>query len=427
MNKRVPTAAFTLIEMMISIGLGMLIVTVAMSGVRMAGQSVSTANRLSLENSMLRAGYFAAMQDADWWLAWDDPDVPSDQRLRDFEPGAPWNRGLPFTEFTNQQFPGSGSTPTNTDRDRGWDSTNAWQANDSRTWFSGNLVEEGKNSYHVFGHYELFSHVKISPSLTRQMTKPPFPKKNEKFVTVGVAFGGNNIAPRNTWYNNQLESLKNALGYYGVVEYMPANAIYGTPGDPGGDNTFGNGDDSDQRMSQEWCDPSGNGGGVQWRFANNDGGTAWARGIYRHTRDSTFPIIPASRYNQAATSNWSRQQLVEAHCRSWATDRVFNAVDANSNIGIVDLTKKALIDRPLLESRPESWPDMQVQSMRYLSNSRFVAMFRIGWTNTLTGEATSISLTTISTSLRGARQQRKPQSAGGGWAKPNDLTLDKPQ
>jgi hypothetical protein len=41
----------------------------------------------------------------------------------------------------------------------------------------------------------------------------------------------------------------------------------------------------------------------------------------------------------------------------------------------------------------------------------------------LTGQQTFLSFTTISTSLRGARQQRRPS---GGWAQPGDPTLDQP-
>ncbi len=417
--------AFTLIELMIAIGLGMLIVVVAVSGVRMASQSVTTSNRLALENSMMRAGYFAAMQDADYWLAWDDPDSPTDQGLRDYEGAPPYGRGLPFSDFNQTIFPKRGTEGT--DQERGWNPNYAWHANDSRTWFNGNLVEEGRNSGHVFGHYELFAHHKTSPNLIAQTCLPPLNKPNDtpaaKNKIVGVVFGGQ-ATPKRTWYSNQIEGLKNSLGYYGVIDYMPANAIYGTPGDPGPDNAYGTGDDFDQRMSREWVDPSGSGATGAYRFANSDGGTSWARGIYRHTRDSTYPIIAKSKYTEADTSGWDTKQLIRDHCHSWATDRVGNATGQTSGNGIQDLTKKALLDRPLVEVRPESWPDMYVHSMRYISNSRFVAMFRIGWISPLTGEATSLSLTTVSTSLRGARQQRRPTKNGGGWAKPGEANLD---
>lgn len=410
--------AFTLIELLIAISLGMLIVYTATAGFRAAAQSVTMSNRLALENSLLRAGYFAATQDADWWLAWDDPDDSSNQRLRWFADYQPLKRGGPFAPFDARTFPRSGASGT--DSERGWNPSYTWPANDARAWFNGNLVEQGIHSGHVFGHYELFAHNKTMPNLMKSMTAGG----SAGGATIGVPFGGT-VTPLRTWYGNQLESLKNTMGYYGVVEYMPANAIFGTVGDPGGDNTFGTGDDDDQRMSREWCDPSGEGGGVQWRFANDDGGTAWARGIYRHTRDSTYPVVPASRHTTAGTDRLTNEQLVAAQFRSWATDRVGAAGRRDAgNHGLQDLTAKTVISRPLLEhGRPSHWPDLTLQSMRYLSNSRFVTLLRVGWMSPLTGQQTFLSFTTISTSLRGARQQRR---LTGGWAQPGDPTLDQP-
>ena len=68
------------------------------------------------------------------------------------------------------------------------------------------------------------------------MCFPPRNSLTDSFkdkVLIGVVFGGN-AQPKRTWYSNQLESLKNVMGYYGVIEYMPANAIYGISGDQGG-------------------------------------------------------------------------------------------------------------------------------------------------------------------------------------------------
>jgi len=415
-TRRRSMRAFTLIELMIAVTLGMVIVYTATAGIRAASQSVTMSNRLALENSLLRAGYFAAMQDADWWLAWDDPDDSSNQRLRWFADYRPLKRGGPFVSFDARTFPRGGALGT--DSERGWNPEYTWPANDARAWFNGNLVEQGQHSGHVFGHYELFSHNKTTPFLNKNMRAGVSPAG----VVIGVPFNGS-VTPQRTWYGNQLERLKNTMGYYGAVEYMPANAIYGTVGDPGGDNDFGTADDDDQRMSREWCDPNGNGGGVQWRFANDDGATAWARGIYRHSRDSTFPVVPASRHTSAGTNRWTNEQLVAAQFRSWATDRVVSAGRTDpGNHGIQDLTAKTVISRPMLEhGRPSHWPDLTLQSMRYLSNSRFVTLLRVGWMSPLTGQQTYLSLTTISTSLRGARQQRR---LGGGWALPGEPTLD---
>ena len=49
-----PRHAFTLIEMMIAVALGSLVVYIATAGIRTAAQSVASANRLALENSILR-------------------------------------------------------------------------------------------------------------------------------------------------------------------------------------------------------------------------------------------------------------------------------------------------------------------------------------------------------------------------------------
>jgi type II secretory pathway pseudopilin PulG len=424
-------SAFTLIELMIAVGLGMLIVLVAMSGMRTASQSLSIANRLSLENSLMRAGYFTAMSEADWWISYDNPDDPNQQKLRQMlDPNQARDdmRALPFMPFNPRLFPTV--VDPNPDRQRGWRNDFYWPANDSRTWFSGNLIEQNSKTEHLFGHYELFSHYKIAPRLDRPMVTT-WP--NATTGPLGVPFNGRG-APRYTWYANQLQSLRNSLGYYGVVDYMPANAIYGIHGDPGADNKYDNNSgayvanigrrdirDQDQRMEIEWSDPNGSTYG-RGDFVNGDGGTSWARGIYRITRDSTFAIIPASEYTSAQTAGWNKANLISEHIRLWSTDRVSQSVAANSGNGIQDLRSKALIDQPLIPMKPESWPDMRVECMRYLSNSRFVALFRIGWNSALTGELQQISFTTVSTSLRGARQQRLKT---GGWVmSPGDRGLD---
>lgn len=402
-----PCSGFTLIEMMIAVALSTMIVYVAMAGFRVASQSTTMANRMSLENALMRAGYQVAVEEADFWQSYDDPDVAGSTPLRAFDDRAGWRRGMPFTPFDASAFP-RGGTPGG-DNERGWDPEFQWPANDSRTWFHGNLVEQVWNTKHVFGHYELFAHAKTNPRLDRVFDG-------------GVAFAGTGaVRPTHTWMCNQLEGLKNALGYYGVCEYMPANAIYGVVGDPGGDNIFGTGDDTDQRMQPEWCSPEGSGGGVQWRFANDDGGTQWARGLYRHTRDSTFPLIPVSQWTAARTDRFSPEERVKHQYRSWATNRVGSAAGTD---GIKDLLAKAMLVRPLLgRPGPAHWPEVSIGVMRFLSNCRYVTLCKVRWVSALTGQQAELSFSLLATSLRGARQQRAP---GGGWAVPGGPTLDRP-
>jgi prepilin-type N-terminal cleavage/methylation domain-containing protein len=58
---------FTLIELMIAITLGMLLVYTAIAGFRVASQCATISNRLSLENSLIRAGITEAHQQLDFW------------------------------------------------------------------------------------------------------------------------------------------------------------------------------------------------------------------------------------------------------------------------------------------------------------------------------------------------------------------------
>ena len=78
---------FTLIELMISVTLGMLIVYVAVAGFRAASQSITITNRLAMETAILRAGCLAGNERLDFWYDFDDPeDEPTARRLY-YQPG----------------------------------------------------------------------------------------------------------------------------------------------------------------------------------------------------------------------------------------------------------------------------------------------------------------------------------------------------
>ncbi|MBA3936037.1 MAG: prepilin-type N-terminal cleavage/methylation domain-containing protein [Planctomycetes bacterium] len=196
--------AFTLIEMMIAIALGMVILLTAAAGFRVAGQAVATANRLSTENALMRAGMVLAHEQLDFWTNLDDPHDASRERLRlsglavsgqpwaySFTAQAPFPAtvGLPFAPMhptgagaagafpanidptTGSSasgstvprnppssgamipkpvilpLPASGSStpaplPSNWEADAGFDPTYVWAPHDPRTWFRGNPVEK---------------------------------------------------------------------------------------------------------------------------------------------------------------------------------------------------------------------------------------------------------------------------------------------
>jgi hypothetical protein len=421
---------YTLIELILAISLGMVILLTAFSGMRMASQTITLAKRMSLENDVMRAGYFIAVEEADTWRMYDNPDDPgagqsssslgtsSQQCLRCWDANPSWNRGMSFTPFSVSMPASGGGSPSPlgltpiSETQRGWDPCYTWPASDSRTWFHGNIDEMVWSTQHIFGLYGIFCHHKSNPNLS-------------SYNNFGVNFGM--ASPNHTWQCNMLESLKNGLGYYGVCEYVPANTIYGVNGDPGGDNAFGTGDDIDNHLEPEWCDPQGNGGGIQWRFSDNDGGTQWPRGLYRNTRDATYPIVPASPY----TSTQPPMDINDLVCqgfRGWATDRVSDAANTSpGNHGLQDLFSRTQIAIPAfpmvsvagsnaqIAQKPDYWPNLTVKVMHYVNNCRIVTMCRVDWTSAITGQSSEYNFAITSTSLRGARQMRNPN---GGWAQP---------
>jgi len=381
---------FTIIEALIAIALGTVIVGTAYAGFRVASSSVAATNRMSLENGLMRAGFMAALDEADFWTACDDPLDPARQKLRTYD--AARNRGLPFTPFSTVGFAASRTPTTFLETERAFD-PGPRLANDPRTWFHGNHAERiGDGSARIFGHYELFAHVKTAGSLGRVLGDSP-------------AFGA--IAPAHTWYMNQQTNLKNALGFYGLCDYSGANAIYGSYGDPGGDNRYDGTGDTDQGFAPEW--------GGSWsggQFANGDGGTRMPRGVYRLTKDTSYLVVPATESNRdggTVAALLPPNRLVELNHRNFTSGKNGGASD-NDISRIYDL---AFVNQAMLPIRPPNWPELSVGVMRYLTHNRFATLCKVRWTSPLTGELVEISFSTLSTSLRGARQQRRD---------PNDAT-----
>jgi prepilin-type N-terminal cleavage/methylation domain-containing protein len=372
MPKRIPLSGFTLLELMIAVTLGALILYAAMAGFRVASQTVTVANRLSLENSILRAGFQAALYEVDTWTSYDDPNstLPGDQALRRAQ--------MPFSELprltTTQaaQTGGGGEIQgqymyPSPETDTGWDPDYFWPPNDSRTWWRANPVEWHASAGRS-GNFAKFANTSGAP---------------------------------HTWLFSQMKMLQTNLGFYAFCDYLPPSMPYAY---------INNGD----------LDPLFVTAGA---FRNGDGGTWFAQGRYRCTKDTSYLLVPLK------PSGGGAELTVGNIRRHYGT-----GVGANEN-GIKDFMKKALSRQPLMLSQPSHWPKMNVEVARFLSHNRFVTLSTIQWTNALTGELMSLSFTSLGTTLRGARNMRKPGQPGtaNGWARwyapgddRNDTTIDAP-
>ena len=197
--------AFTLLELMIAISLGLVILLTAATAFRVASSCVVTSNRLATENTLMRAGFEIALEQLDFWTNLDDPNDATRERLRLSGmnvTGQPWAQayaaqapapatlGLPFSPMQAggggtgsfpanvDPFTGTGDgksmvpraqpasgpmvpaplylplplppatsntpnpQPTGWENDAGFDPSYVWSANDPRTWFRGNPLEK---------------------------------------------------------------------------------------------------------------------------------------------------------------------------------------------------------------------------------------------------------------------------------------------
>jgi prepilin-type N-terminal cleavage/methylation domain-containing protein len=387
MNHPLPrSSGFTLLEMMIAIGLGALIIFTATAGFRVASQSVTTANRLSLENGMLRAGFLRALDEVDYWTAYDDPTsaVAKDRRLRP--------DGLPFGKMltgTLAQTPAPATFPAPKNQ-TGWDPSFTWSVADPRTWWRGNMGEWNDSDQRM-GPYLRFADAS-DPTNT------------------------------NAWLYAQFRDLIASLGYQGMCEYLPPNMIYAYYDSTSTDVNTGPG-----KLVRKYVTEGSS-------FKCGDGGANHPEGRYRTTKNNNFCLVPTSTLGEAMVAGYTVNQS--------------GAIRQNYHTGVnvtpgemqnfVNLTTSYA---RVIEHKPAVWPDVTLRTSRYLCYNRFVCLTRVGWASPLTGDQIELSFTAFGTTLRGARLQRKPGSdpnTANGWARwrntwdgsgtsPNDPTLDGPQ
>ncbi len=398
-------SAFTLIEMMIAIGLGLVLIYTAAAGFRVASQSVTLANRMSLENGMLRAAVLAAHEELDFWTSLDDPNDITRQALRASggtgTAGGP--QGLPFTPFP-AVYPrsGGGGTLADDESATGWDPRDiSWSVDNPRSWYAGNMAEKSDgNALDLrFGRYAMFTNTKRIPGIGdfAQLMKAGPPTSEGMATSVAVGFGplsGDGTVPR-SWYGNQVEGLVNALGFYGLCEYMPANAIYELykPANTGGMSDWVQ---TNAGGIPSWCNrPTGN----PYMFNNDDGGQTTARGKYRNTYMTAYAI---------ANPDWSVNGAPLTDNR-----RKYSVGYQNDANAMQNFNRMTTIPYRLLAAKPAGWPEVSVAVARFIKNTRHVALCKVRWVSPLTGEAIELSFAGFGTSLRGARQQRAP---GTGWA-----------
>ncbi|HYE06249.1 MAG TPA: prepilin-type N-terminal cleavage/methylation domain-containing protein [Planctomycetota bacterium] len=371
---------FTLIELIIAMALGAIIITSAAAALRLGSHSVMVADRLSRENALMRAGITEAHREVDFWTRYDDPDDAQRQRLRAVSPWAS-ARGLPFTPLAanasgGQVWPRVVAAGEDA---RGWDQGEPWAAADPKTWWRGNAIERPDSDYLRMGRYAIFANRDASVDVdSRTLT-------TSTGETVPGYYG--QVAVAHTWLHNQLDGCHRAIGFFAMLDYMPANVIYAT---------------------YEPHHARTNLGGMPILWTHWDSAfvfRAWGRplDIYGHNTSGDIHGIPAPRPDVTDGELWERTRHPQ----------VFAGGDAHANL-MKEIGNRAALT-PL---RPASWPDVTLTVSRHISHSRFVTLSRIVVTSPITGTSANLTFTSFGTSLRGARQQRHRD---GGWARWDDV------
>lgn len=380
------TRAFTLIELLIAVALGSLVVYTAIAAVRVAAGTITASQRLAIENQMLRIGVEAAVEEADFWTGSDDPAPGGSRPLRGPDPALA-NAGRPFTDFRDLGFVDAGGPASAwSDTRRGWSASPlAWSPADARTWCRGNVAEEGRvntdgNAPRTWwGHFGIYSHL-------------------------------DGARAWHTWYPNQIRGLIDAVGFYGLFDYLPSNGLalyHGTQAPKGARNPaigFGGVPVALTDNGLEWLCPS-------------DGGDHTMKGRIRNSNGSRY-FMPGP---QLATAAGARRF---AKIGYEARDAGYGTLDPSQTYQVeiarfVSDTRTAieLMRRNGQLLAPTHWPEVGYRVHRFIERGHPVTLCVVELNNPLTGGTLAIPFTTVATTLRGARQQRRP-APGFGWSDP---------
>jgi prepilin-type N-terminal cleavage/methylation domain-containing protein len=368
------TNGFTLVELLVSIALGTLIVSVAAAGVSVAARAITTSNAMALESSLLRAAVLQGCDEVDFWTMVDDPADDHAQALR---ATAASGGGLPFTAFAPGGFAAAPIAPAfarpGPERACAWDgSPMAWSADDPRTWCRANLIETD-GSDQRFGDYSLLAFDRPQDSA------PPYDPSRCR-----------------SWYDDQVEGLLNTLGFYGALEYLPSNAFLMYHGAP-----------------PDTANPSGVNVGKVPR-ALLEGNTwlgvkfqAFSCGRFRATDSMVIPLA-----NPAAGLLPEYGGTQDPFRVGWRVG--YGGAYLPDSLGESNRFHRATaFVHQLMPEHPSTWPDVTIKVERFIRQSRAVAICIIEVANPLTGERTTLPFSTRGTTLRGARLQR---GAAGGWS-----------
>jgi hypothetical protein len=289
---------------------------------------------------------------------------------------------------------------------------------DPRIWWHGNVAEKD-NSNLMLGRYALFANTMPSPNVTSSF----------------AAYG--QVSVLHSWLYNQIWSLHNALGYYGYLDYLPANTMFECYMPYSGSTN----DDGEPVMLDQPGGP----------FASSEGPQYYPHGIYRLTMGAAmaitapFALTPLNTSQQQPgrsqggltnpangpsmnTSSYFQQYYYADYQTNSNIFQQFSLDSANTTSLFTgaSLPPVGIAGQPAAPSGgPDTWPNVRITIQRFIKTNRFVNVCRVVCISPLTGQATQLVWDGFGTTLRGARLQRRNEP-GQTWVAWDDPQVTPP-
>ena len=389
--------AFTLLETIIAVGMGMAILVAGTTAVRMAMGTMTKANRLSLENSMLRSGIIAGLDEVDMWQVYDAIHIPSDASAEDIAIMRPLrDSGEPFSGIYDPNSPSA--TAIDVDPD-----LNQPQLN--KTWWRGfgyyNYWNNGSHPCNRWGDYSLVQHLHNVGNIPDPIVDPD----------------GHERALRRSYQALQQRTLLENLGAYAAWDLAPASMIWFYENDPYTSSwpfqvdTKINRDDRPRLGLDDDEDQFGAGdrNDVSWL------GCYWMT-TWQHLNASMALTESPPAYKYRNLYAWAIPMVIDGEARgdleqldtSSANELKKYRADAGNYSAATMLKygreRNVLIDPDLI---PEHWPRIELQRMSWTLQGQFRNWVRVTTTDPLTARQVSVSMEGQGSTLRGARMLRK--------------------
>lgn len=415
--------AMTLLELMIAMGLGLVILSAVYTGVQFTIASMTQAEQLSLENRLLAAGIYLALDETDTWAALDNSAAGhTPLRTTPSKTIDPWSGGYatdgtdwqqlaqPFTSLATAWAAGSAEL----DHDRSLSDPAWWLPHDPRTWYRGDgglyfYSDDHRLDESAFGNYGIFTNTATAGILVGS-------SHGGAGWDSAVDLLGATVAEmeEGAWLPNQHAGLKDALGWYGWFDYLPANALvdyYST--------------DSSRRACKPWELRNLPDGKNAATVVAMDRHGALVRQHYVAPGDATDISAPVLRSGaeRAVTPGW---YLFTSHIgisgptsdMALGSDEARQAAVVNRYMGVGYQNDSDFIntfpvllgalnnEETIVDPRPDNWPQTQVGVRRFKkwgSNTNYCTVRMV---DPVTGDQRELSFPAVGTTLRGARRSR---------------------